>query len=392
MRIACVFIPHFYLQVERSNHRGLKGPVVIGGTPFDPAPVMDCSEEAAARGVGPGMPLSEAYHLCPEAVFLPVREGGCGDVWEQTLHALGSFALRIESPGAGLAYLDITRSARLYRGEERLAAALVSMLAAARALSARAGVGNSRFLALQAARAASPVLVVPRGMEKAFVAPLSIDALPVDDEAKERLALLGLTTLGKLAALSCRDLCSQFGKAGRPMWEMACAIDETGHIRKRRGKAEVEKEAALEAPLETIGEIARAFEVCLREGCAELRKTGRSCRRIDMVLSLRSGKRLECSLMMKDAANSEERILERVMAYLSSLAIGSAVKGISLSLSDLSRTGEQESLFGKAHLRKKIEGARHYLRERYGEPTLFRVEEAEKDSRLPERRYVFKEA
>lgn len=89
MRVACVAIPHFPLQVERLRCPGLEGSLVIGGTPFDQAPVVDCSDQAAERGVRPGMPLSEAFHLCPEAAFLPMRECGYDDAWEQVLYESG---------------------------------------------------------------------------------------------------------------------------------------------------------------------------------------------------------------------------------------------------------------------------------------------------------------
>jgi nucleotidyltransferase/DNA polymerase involved in DNA repair len=392
MRVACVVIPHFPLQVERLLCPGLEGPLVIGGTPFDQAPVIDCSDQAGERGVRPGMPLSEASHLCPEAAFLPMRECGYDDAWEQVLYELGAFALRIESAQVGLAYLDVTRSSRLYKGEGRLGAALVSMLDRVCGLAAGVGMGNSRFLARQAAYRASPVLVIPPGAERRFLAPLPPDVLPLDEEIKERLALLGLTTLGRLATLTCAHLSSQFGRPGKALWEMAGGIDETGRIPKRPRQREVEKEAVADAPLETMDRIEQAMGGSLDAACAELARMGRSCRKIRIVLSLQSGGHLECSLMMKHATDAKRAMLERVMSALSSLAIETAITGFRLSLSGLSRTGEQEGLFKKRPgLAQTLEGVKEYLSARYGEPTLFRVEEGEKDSRLPERRYVFRE-
>ncbi len=165
MRIACLYFPHFYVQVEGLGCAFPEGrPVVTCEGPDCGGHVVDCSEEAAQAGVLPGMSVRDASYRCPDAFFLP-DSGRCEAVWADILFALGAFSLRIEPENCGLAYLDITKALRVYGSEKAAAAAICrDMLAFAR-LKARAGVGNSRFIAKQAALCAWDSLVIEPGGE-----------------------------------------------------------------------------------------------------------------------------------------------------------------------------------------------------------------------------------
>ncbi|MGD0238137.1 MAG: hypothetical protein ABSC55_26850, partial [Syntrophorhabdales bacterium] len=184
MRIACVYIPHFHVQIESLRSPELNGrSVVIGGAPDERVAVIDCSEEAAGKGVCTGMPLRDAYHLCPEAAFLTFDKDLSEEVWEEALYLLGAITLRMEPKEQGLVYLDITKTLKLYTSEEYVSSTIVEAMRDAFRLKVKVGVGNSRFIAEQAALCApKQVLVVRPGTEKEFVASLQVDRLPVDEE------------------------------------------------------------------------------------------------------------------------------------------------------------------------------------------------------------------
>lgn len=198
MRVACVSIPHFYVQAERLRRPELVGrPVIIGGSPDERASVIDCSEEAEQRGVRASLTLKEAYHLCPDALFVRFGEEESGVVWEEIVSMLQYFSMRIETSGAGAAYLDITKRLRIYGDEEALAARIVDEIEGRSRLRAKAGIGNSLFVARMAASMAHPhVCVVPAGEEMQFLSALPVESLPVDQDIKERLGFLGSTGWG----------------------------------------------------------------------------------------------------------------------------------------------------------------------------------------------------
>jgi DNA polymerase-4 len=395
MRIACVYIPHFHVQIERLRAPALKGrPVIIGGLPDEKASVIDCSDEAEARGVRPGMELREAHHLCPKATFLTFDRELAEEVWEEVLYTLGVFSLRMEPKEQGLVYLDITKALRLYASEEYLASTIVEVLLQGFQLKVRAGVGNSRFIAEQAASCApQSVLVVRFGTEKEFVASLHVDRLPVDEEVKERLRLLGLSRLGKVARLSRQAIISQFGNAGACISDIVQGVEEKRQIFKRYGAASVEKEMVGDAPFETIGQFEAALDSALAEVSAGLKKTGRVCRKVKLTLAFRGKKGIERTFVLKKPTAEANKILARVANGLEGMTIRDPITGFIISASDLGvGENEQEQLFRKRQaLREKLKGVKGYLEAMYGHTPLFMVREGEGNSLLPERRFVFSE-
>ena len=279
MRIACVYLPHFYIQVERLKNPGLDGlPVIIGGMPEERQNVIDCSEEAAAQGIYPGMAVREAYYLCPDALFLPFNDR-YGRIWEDILFALGAFALRAEPEKPGLAYLDITKASRIYKGERAMAMSIIREMSESSGLKARAGVGNSRFIAKEAAACTWDVLIIEPGEEREFLSLLSVDSLPLDEKERDHLRLLGLSTLKKLATLSRKALISQFGPKGGPLWEAINGIDEKKAIPRRQGALRLEREFLWDTPIETSGELRPIMIAMLVELSNEMNRMRMACRK-----------------------------------------------------------------------------------------------------------------
>ena len=391
MRIACLHLPHFYMQIERLKDPGIgDSPVIIGGTPDERNSVADCSEEAEAQGVRPGMAVREAYYLCPDALFLPF-DSRSGRIWEDILFALGAFALRIEPERPGLAYLDITRASRIYKGERAMAAAIVREMLAFSGLKGRIGVGNSRFIAKEAASCAWDTLVIEPGGEKAFLDLLSIESLPLEEKEKDHLRLLGLSTLKKLAPLSRKALISQFGLKAVALWEIINGVDEKRPIPRRRDAIRLEREFIGETPLETSEDLRPIMGSAVGELSDELSRMHMACRKIEVMLSLHNGRLLEKVLVLKKTTVEAQPILVRLFDFLEYLTLESPVVSFRISMPDPApQMRDQEDLFRKKSVfAERLEGIKSYLDACYGYTPLVRIEEREEESRLPERRYRF---
>jgi len=409
MRIACVYIPHFHVQIESLRSPELNGrSVVIGGAPDERVAVIDCSEEAAGKGVCTGMPLRDAYHLCPEAAFLTFDKDLSEEVWEEALYLLGAITLRMEPKEQGLVYLDITKTLKLYTSEEYVSSTIVEAMRDAFRLKVKVGVGNSRFIAEQAALCApKQVLVVRPGTEKEFVASLQVDRLPVDEEIKERLRLLGLRRLEKVAGLSRQAVISQFGKEGKRISDIVNGVEDKRQIVKRDRAVSLGREVVGDLPFETIDQVAGALGSALAELSSELKKMGKVCRKLKVTLNLQGGKQdtrqdrrqgsknIERTFVLKNPTAEAKEMLARIVNGLEGMTIQDQgpVAGFTLSVSDLSAdAGIQEYLFRKRPiLSEKLKGVKGYLEAMYGHTPLFMVREGEGNSLLPERKFVFSE-
>jgi DNA polymerase-4 len=212
-RICCLDLDAFFVSVERLLDPSLVGrPVVVGGMPGQRGVVTSASYEVRALGVRSGMPLQRAFALAPHAVYLPTRAGVYGDYAGQVRAIADRYTPMCQVASIDEMYLDFSGCERLYRSASdehpdgtiaRVVRALTDEILAQVGLPASAGIATSRAVAKVACGQAKPhgVLLVPRGAEAAFLAPLPVRKFPgIGPVAEQKLHARGLATLGDVAA------------------------------------------------------------------------------------------------------------------------------------------------------------------------------------------------
>lgn len=207
MRICCGLTGNLEL-AQRPDLYG--GPVVVGDWEGEDR-VVAASDEALLFGVVGGMPLRQAEHLCSQATFLPPDPIAALQLRELIAAALYDLAPIVEVRLEGVAWLDVSGVPNpgdsIREARRRLRAAI--------GREPRLGLAPGPFSARLAAARARPGRLMRVEDARAFLAPLSPHELPLDEEQLERLDLLGLRSLGAVAALGQRELESQLGRAGR---------------------------------------------------------------------------------------------------------------------------------------------------------------------------------
>jgi nucleotidyltransferase/DNA polymerase involved in DNA repair len=183
--------------------------------------VIAVSEEALPFGVQPGMPLSQAEHLCPQATFLQPDTEAAAHLRERISSALYDLAPVIEVRNEGIAWLDLNGVVRV--GESIREAR--RRLRSAVGHEPRLGLAPGPFSGRLAAARARPGRLLRVDDAGVFLHPLSSRELPLDAEQLERLDLLGLRTLGAVAAIGPRELESQLGSAGRHAVLLASGLE-----------------------------------------------------------------------------------------------------------------------------------------------------------------------
>jgi protein ImuB len=214
MRIACIHLPSFPLQVHLRRHPALAlpagAPVVIAGGPAiagrPGAPtVVACSRTAWARGVRTGMTITAARAIAGDLI-VAARDAAAE---RAALRALGEALLtitdRVDVGGApsGAHHALYSEVPSRCRGATFGARAREAL--AALGLKGRVGIADDRFTAWVAASAVAvddgEAVSVPRGGSAAFLAPRPLSLLAIQPEVQHMLAAVGVATLGEFAAL-----------------------------------------------------------------------------------------------------------------------------------------------------------------------------------------------
>ena len=223
MRIACVLITHLRAKAELQRHAHLRDSQIAvvdraSGKPL----VVDSSPGASVRA---GMTLEQAMSYHNDLIILDADEPYYRRVFEDFVEALLRVSDRVESAELGTAYARLDGLESLYGGEEKAAAALLAALPDW--LNARVGVGRSKFTSYMAVRAADvqSVAVCPTD-EAGFLAPLSVELLPLSDDFRNSLHSFGVHSMGGVASLSRDILADRFGSEGTLAWELCNGIDE----------------------------------------------------------------------------------------------------------------------------------------------------------------------
>ncbi len=197
MRIACLHLPAFPLQVEVAEHPGLAGrPVAVLSPPPGPR-VAFCSRAAHDAGVRAGMSPLAACALVADLVAVEPAEAR----WRAALVDLAGDLAALSPTVEVDAGWSLLVAVPTGRKSAEFARALLAVADEA-GYRARVGIAGDRFTARAAARfGEGPVTVVRRGQSAAFLAPLSIELLPLSPEVKGMLRAAGVRTLGEFAAL-----------------------------------------------------------------------------------------------------------------------------------------------------------------------------------------------
>jgi protein ImuB len=223
---ACVQIPHLPIAVARRDDSALADVPLMLYTSGPRAAVYDAAPET---GAAPGQPLRQALLRAPQAVCRPATSQHDQRAVADLITLLQTFsprmALAATRPDTSIE-LDLGRSTlpQAMALAERIGAAIRAQLGLLPAL----GLARTRVVARVAAATAGAgvAVVVPPGREAGFLSRLPITMLPIDGEVAQRLNLLGLRTIGAVAALPLDAMEAQFGAYGQILYRLVNGHDD----------------------------------------------------------------------------------------------------------------------------------------------------------------------
>lgn len=229
-----VDMDHFFTAIEEREHPEFRGkPVIVGADPKEGkgrGVVSTCNYEARKFGLWSGMPISKAWKLCPQAVYLPVNYELYIKVSERIMEILRKYAFKFESWGIDEAFLDVTSKVKDYVEAENLARHIKREILEKEGLTCSIGIGPNKLVAKIASDHQKPdglTVVKPEDAGK-FLEPLPVRKLLwVGRKTEQKLQAMGIKTIGDLAHYDPTVLAETFGAVGKQFYMMAHGFDKS---------------------------------------------------------------------------------------------------------------------------------------------------------------------
>ncbi|MGQ9616426.1 MAG: DNA polymerase IV [Spirochaetota bacterium] len=223
----------FFAAVEQLDNPLYRNrPVVVGADPQEGkgrGVVAAASYEARRFGIHSAMPISKAYRLCPEAVYLRPRFKRYEEVSEHVMRILGEFSPLVEQLSIDEAFLDCTGTEKLLGSPGDIARKIKERIKSETGLTASVGVATNKAIAKIASDLKKPdgLVVCAEGKEREFMASLPLKYLwGAGKKTISILESMGFKKVGDLAASDPERLTRVLGKYGVKLWELANGIDE----------------------------------------------------------------------------------------------------------------------------------------------------------------------
>jgi DNA polymerase IV (DinB-like DNA polymerase) len=220
-----VDIDAFYVSVEMREDPKLRGlPVVVGADPNGGKArgvVVTCSYEARKFGLHSGMPISQAYRLCPQAVYMRPNWDLYEKASEEVMGTLKEFADEFEQGSIDEAFLDVSKRVASTKEAELYALAIKKAILTRHQLTCSIGIAPNKSAAKIASDRKKPdgLTLVPPGSVEAFLAPLPVSAVPgIGRKTEEFLKERKIETIAQLQSIEGKQLVSWFGKNGVWLW------------------------------------------------------------------------------------------------------------------------------------------------------------------------------
>lgn len=365
----------FYASIEQLDHPEYKGrPVIVGADPKGGkgrGVVAACSYEARKFGIRSALPISRAWKLCPEGVYVRPRMQRYAEVSGQIMEIFRQYTDLVEPLSIDEAFLDITGSTALLGTPEHIAQSIKRAIRESTGLNASIGLAPNKFLAKIGSDLKKPdaFVIVDANDIEGFLRELPISRLwGVGPKTEHRLHDMGFRTIGQIAAAGREELVRSLGSLGEHLYQLSHGKDDRPVVPNWEPKSissettfdedTDDREVLLKTILELSDHVAR-----------RLRKDGYRARKVTLKLrySNFSTHTKQNSLDKLILTGNEIAAIARFL--FSQFPLNQKIRLIGVSAGDLHRDGghpQQLPLFASSRDREKLSHTIDEIKEKFG--------------------------
>lgn len=219
----------FASSVAMAADRSLRDrPFVIGGASASRAVLLGVSRRAREEGLSVGMTLGDAERRVRGLRVLSPDPAACAAAQSAMERVVSRYSPAIQDDSGGHLYFDLAGTSRLFGAPLDVIVRIRNEIAEAVGVDATVALAANKLTAKVATRSIRPfgIVGVRRGEESSFLAEQDASLLPGVGRAVARiLAVAGLDTIGRVAALTDGEALALFGRRGPALRDAARGVD-----------------------------------------------------------------------------------------------------------------------------------------------------------------------
>ena len=371
----------FYASIEQLDHPEYKGKAVIVGA--DPkggqgrGVVAACSYEARTFAVRSALPISRAWKLCPEGVYVRPRMKRYVEVSAHVMEVSRRYTDLVEPVSIDEAFLDITGSAALLGRPEQIALSIKKEIHQTTGLTASVGLAPNKFLAKIASDLRKPdgLVVVQEKDIQEFLHGLPISRLwGVGPKTEQRLREMGFHTIGQLTAASRESLIRSLGSLGEHLFHLSRGKDNRPVVPNWEAKS-IGSETTFDVDTDDRELLLRTILELSDHVAERLRKDGYRARKVTLKLRYSSFSTHTKQQSLDKRIQTGEELAQIARALFSQFPLTQKIRLIGVSAGHLHRDGEdpeQLPLFAYCNGKEKLSHTVDEIKQRFGTDALRR--------------------
>ena len=363
-RIAHLDMDAFFASVELLRYPQLRGQaVVVGGrgihAPMEQAGgghvfahlrdyvgrgvITTSTYEARAFGVFSGMGLMKSAQLAPNAILLPANFDAYRHFSRLFKAAVATIAPKIEDRGIDEIYFDVSDHAE---DSHSLAQRIQNAVFDATGLTCSIGISPNKLLSKIGSDLDKPrgITVLTLDDVPTRIWPLAVKKINgIGPKASERLAKLGIHTVGELAGAPQELLIAHFGSStGQWMHRVAHGIDERPIVIESEPKS-ISRESTFERDLharQDRGELSGIFTALCMRVADDLRRKGYACRTVGIKLRYADFRSVTRDITLRHGVSDGARIRQAAGECLKRVPLAKKIRLLGVRASGLIPVGE----------------------------------------------------
>ena len=358
-RIAHLDMDAFFASVELLRYPQLRGQaVVVGGrgihAPMEQAGgghvfahlrdyvgrgvITTSTYEARAFGVFSGMGLMKSAQLAPNAILLPANFDAYRHFSRLFKAAVATIAPKIEDRGIDEIYFDVSDHAE---DSHSLAQRIQNAVFDATGLTCSIGISPNKLLSKIGSDLDKPrgITVLTLDDVPTRIWPLAVKKINgIGPKASERLAKLGIHTVGELAGAPQELLIAHFGSStGHWMHRVAHGIDERPIVIESEPKS-ISRESTFERDLharQDHGELSGIFTALCMRVADDLRRKGYACRTVGIKLRYADFRSVTRDITLRHGVSDGARIRQAAGECLKRVPLAKKIRLLGVRASGL---------------------------------------------------------